>query len=279
MGPGSVNMWSRAKLLLTDPRMITVWVFTVFLIVVFSVVSARPWNDTAVEETTKNLQECEYFQADGRDILKYDIDDIKITKCVDKIWEKLQKQERKNKRKERKKRRKQRKSGKGKKKKGRRGRKRNKRRRRPRTKSGITGLGGARAQRRTGGSPKLSMRNERLKRQRKMFLEQEEFRKWKRKISVASLLSEPVAQEAINDLWSDLIARGPEWEEIYMDMHSKEQDSHHIQHQTKPDQSSSSTSAPPVVDASSSTSSTLSDSTSSTLSSTLITTTEGASVS
>ena len=268
----SVNMWSRAKLLLTDPRMATVWVFTVFLIIVFSVVSARPWNDTAVEETTKNLQECEYFQADGREILKYDIDDIKITKCVDKIWEKLQKQERKNKRKERKRKRKHKKSGKGKK--GRKGRKRNKKRnRRPRTKSAITNLGGARAERRIGGTPKLSMRKERLKRQRKMFLEQEEFRKWKRKISVASLLSEPVAQEAINDLWSDLIARGPEWKDIYNDMHSN-QDSHHIEHHNKFDVSTSTTSSP----TSSSSSSTLSESKSTTIpSSTLSSKTESVS--
>ena len=42
--------------------MIAVSVFTVFLVVIFSVVSARPWNQTAVEEQTKNLQECEYFQ-------------------------------------------------------------------------------------------------------------------------------------------------------------------------------------------------------------------------
>ena len=28
-----------------------------------------------------------------------------------------------------------------------------------------------------------------------------EFRKWKRKLSVANLLAEPVAQTAINDLW------------------------------------------------------------------------------
>ena len=66
-----------------------------------------------------------------------------------------------------------------------------------------------------------------------MFLEQEEFRKWKRKVSVANLLSEPVAQEAIGDLWTDLIARGPKWEEIYRDMHSN-LDPLHIRHKHKP---------------------------------------------
>merc|ERR1712150_52072 len=64
--------------------------------------------------------------------------------------------------------------------------------------------------------------------QRKMFLEQEEFRKWKRKLSVANLLAEPVAQTAINDLWKDLIAKGPQWEEIYLDMH-KQTGHHNIQ--------------------------------------------------
>ena len=75
--------------------------------------------------------------------------------------------------------------------------------------------------------------NGRLKKQRKMFLEQEEFRKWKRKISVANLLAEPVAQEAIGDLWTDLIARGPQWQEIYSNMH-EDQDPFHTQHQNKP---------------------------------------------
>ena len=209
-GPGSVSMWSRLRPLVTDPRMVTVWIFTAFLVVVFSVVSARPWNATAVEETTKNLQECEYFQADGREIFNYNIDDIQIKKCVDKIWAKLQKQERRNKRKERRKRRKGRKKkpreGRGRK--NRKGRKKV-RRRRPETRSG----GGAQA------LAQVEPRRKRMKRQRKMFLEQEEFRKWKRKISVANLLAEPVAQDAISDLWTDLLGRGPEWEQIYLDMH------------------------------------------------------------
>ena len=232
-------MWSRTRLLLTDPRMITVWVFTVFLIVVFSVVSARPWNDTDLAETTNNLQECEYFQANGQDILKYDIDDIAIKKCVDKIWQKLQEQERKSKkqRRRRKGRKKSKNGRKGRKgrKKGRKGRKKKNRRknRRPDIKGervktaalrqgdGVHGGGG-------GGD-----RRQRLKRQRKMFLEQEEFRKWKRKISVANLMAEPVAQEAIGDLWTDLIARGDQWKEIYEDMHQN-QDPHHIAHHNKP---------------------------------------------
>lgn len=224
-------MWSRARLLLTDPRMITVWVFTVFLIVIFSVVSARPWNDTAVEETTKNLQECEYFnQADERQILSYDIEDINIKKCVDKIWEKLQRQERRSKRKERRKRRKNKSlGGKGK---GRRQRRRRKHQR---------GRGGKRRPEIRSGENSGDSRRKRMRRQRKMFLEQEEFRKWKRKISVANLLSEPVAQDAINQLWSGLIEKGPEWREIYLDMHSN-QDPHHIQHQNKPEKSSSTSS-------------------------------------
>ena len=228
-------MWTRARTLLTDPRMITIWVFSAFLIIIFSVVSARPWNATAVEETTKNLQECEYFQADGREIFNYNIEDIQIQKCVDRIWEKLQKQERKNKKRERRRRRKGRKSGrkgrKGRGKKNKRNRKSNKNRR-PQTKSGDT-------------RPRFEARRQRMKRQRKMFLEQEEFRKWKRKVSVANLLSEPVAQEAIGDLWADLIDRGPEWEEIYRDMHSN-LDPLHIQHKHKPEKDSLNSSTPSV---------------------------------
>ena len=224
-----VIMRTRCRTLLTDPRMITIWVFSAFLIIVFSVVSARPWNATAVEETTKNLQECEYFQADGREIFNYNVEDIQIQKCVDRIWAKLQKQERKSKKRERRKRRK------GRKKSSRKGRRRKKKRgkkmkgkRRPQTRSGVP-------------RPRFEKRRQRMKRQRKMFLEQEEFRKWKRKISVANLLSEPVAQEAIKELWTGLIERGPEWEEIYADMHSN-LDPTHIQHKHKPETVSSNSS-------------------------------------
>ena len=62
---------------------------------------------------------------------------------------------------------------------------------------------------------------------------------------MANLLAEPVAQTAINDLWKvnvfcqifsqekfsilflfqDLISKGPQWEEIYLDMHK--QTGHH----------------------------------------------------
>ena len=64
---------------------------------------------------------------------------------------------------------------------------------------------------------------------------------------MANLLAEPVAQTAINDLWKvmlsvifsqqnssifflfqDLISKGPQWEEIYVDMH-KESGHHNIQ--------------------------------------------------
>ena len=64
---------------------------------------------------------------------------------------------------------------------------------------------------------------------------------------MANLLAEPVAQTAINDLWKvvlisvnnflnllilflfqDLIAKGPQWEEIYLDMH-KQTGHHNIQ--------------------------------------------------
>ena len=61
-----------------------------------------------------------------------------------------------------------------------------------------------------------------MKKQRQLFIEQEEFRRWKRKLSIANLLQEPVAQEAIGDLWTDLFQKGPEWREIYSNMHNFE---------------------------------------------------------
>ena len=69
---------------------------------------------------------------------------------------------------------------------------------------------------------------------------------------MANLLAEPVAQTAINDLWKvmllsvnnfsqenskiffpfqDLISKGPQWKEIYVDMH-KQTGHHNIQTET-----------------------------------------------
>ena len=63
---------------------------------------------------------------------------------------------------------------------------------------------------------------QRLRRQRKLYQEHEEFRRWKSKISLNNLLTEPVAQDAITDLWADLMEKGPQWRQIYEDMHHKE---------------------------------------------------------
>ena len=77
---------------------------------------------------------------------------------------------------------------------------------------------------------KQQKRRRRLRRQRKLFLEQEEFRRWKRKLSMANLLQEPVAQDAITDLWTDLLGKGPQWREIYEDMHRYEEEGHNTTH-------------------------------------------------
>ena len=66
-----------------------------------------------------------------------------------------------------------------------------------------------------------------MRRQRMVFLEQEEFRRWKRKLSMANLLNEPVAQNAISDLWTDLLKKGPEWKEIYEEMHEQGEGAQH----------------------------------------------------
>ena len=167
-GPEStVSMWPRVRSLITDPRMIAVWLFTAFLVVTFSVVSARPWNDTEVIKTTDSLEECQYFKPDG-DILSLNIDDDQVARCVDKIWQKLQKQELKTKKKERKRRRRKNKSlGKKSKKNKRRRRKNKNRQRRPVTRSGATSDS-------SGENKKNNRRRrQRQRKQRKMFLEQE----------------------------------------------------------------------------------------------------------
>ena len=156
------------RALITDPRMIAVWLFTAFLVVTFSVVSARPWNDTEVIKTTDSLEECQYFKPDG-DILSLNIDDDQVARCVDKIWQKLQKQELKTKKKERKRRRRKNKSlgKKTKKNKRRRRRRKNKnRQRRPVTRSGTTSDSAE-------NNKNNRRRRQRQRKQRKMFLEQE----------------------------------------------------------------------------------------------------------
>ena len=155
-------MWTPLRALLTDHRMIAVWVFTAFLVVTFTVVSARPWNETEVIETTESLEECQYFRAGG-DILSINIDDDQVKKCVDKIWQKLQRQEQSTKKKERKRRRRKNKSlGKKKNKKNKRRRRKN-RQRRPVTRSGVT----------SDQKKDNRRRKQRQRKQRKMFLEQE----------------------------------------------------------------------------------------------------------
>ena len=155
------------RALITDPRMIAVWLFTAFLVVTFSVVSARPWNDTEVIKTTDSLEECQYFKPDG-DILSLNIDDDQVARCVDKIWQKLQKQELKTKKKERKRKRRRKNKSLGRRsKKNRRRRRKNKnRQRRPVTRSGTTSDSGE-------NNKDNRRRRQRQRKQRKMFLEQE----------------------------------------------------------------------------------------------------------
>ena len=158
-----VSMWTPVRALLTDHRMIAVWVFTAFLVVTFTVVSARPWNETEVIETTESLEECQYFRAGG-DILSLNIDDDQVKKCVDKIWQKLQREEQSTKKKERKRRRRKNKSlGKKKKNKKNKRRRRKNRQRRPVTRSGVT----------SDQKKDNRRRKQRQRKQRKMFLEQE----------------------------------------------------------------------------------------------------------
>ena len=164
----TVSMWTRVRALIADPRMIAVWVFTAFLVVTFSVVSARPWNETEVIETTDSLEECQYFKPGG-DILTLNIDDVQVKKCVDKIWQKLQKQEQSAKKKERRRRRRKDKSlGKRKKNKKNKRRRRKNRQRRPLTRSGAT----------SDQNKDKRRRKQRQRKQRKMFLEQEGERKF-----------------------------------------------------------------------------------------------------
>merc|ERR1712115_496653 len=102
-------MWKQVKMVLKDPRMICVWIFTVFLIVIFSVVSARPWNETNNAFEKREVAE-EEFDCENMAIVKHaGVGDIRDDeKCVENHRKELRK-ERKRKRKERRRKRRQKK--------------------------------------------------------------------------------------------------------------------------------------------------------------------------
>ena len=64
----------------------------------------------------------------------------------------------------------------------------------------------------------------RLSRLRRLFMEQEQFRRWRRKQSISKLLEQPIAQEAVQDLWSGLLAQGGLWRQVYDDLHKEQTD-------------------------------------------------------
>ena len=52
-----------------------------------------------------------------------------------------------------------------------------------------------------------------------MFRELKVFRKWKSVMNHNKLMSEPVAQKAVADLWANLMEKGSHWKDIFEDMH------------------------------------------------------------
>ena len=215
-------MWLQVKMVLKDPRMICVWIFTVFLVVIFSVVSARPWNNNTdndfieKRDVTEEKFDCEKFGPNVVIVRHSAVEDFNAEddKCLEEN-KKKQRKERKKKRTERRRKRRQRKMMRKRKRK-----QKKLKMKKPKTKTGEKEI-----------LTKQQKRRRRLRRQRKLFLEQEEFRRWKRKLSMANLLQEPVAQDAITDLWTDLLGKGPQWREIYKDMHRYgEEEGHNTTH-------------------------------------------------
>ena len=197
-------------MVLKDPRMISVWFFTVVLIIIVGVVSAEPWKKRAWkrERSARALNTaCTYTYTAVQpnvDVIKEKVAEITVDRCAKQKWLKAEKKKRKKqRRKQMKKKQKQM---------MRRKKQQQKKNARPRTKT------------RKGRKIKAKDKKERqrLRRQRKLYQEHEEFRRWKSKISLNNLLTEPVAQDAITDLWAGLIERGPQWKQIYEDMHQKE---------------------------------------------------------
>ena len=64
----------------------------------------------------------------------------------------------------------------------------------------------------------------RLSRLRRLFMEQEQFRRWRRKQSISKLLEQPIAQKAVQDLWRGLLAQGGLWRQVYDDLHKEQTD-------------------------------------------------------
>merc|ERR1712187_241845 len=104
------RMWLQVKMVLKDPRMICVWIFTVFLVVIFSVVSARPWNNNTEDDfiekrdVTEEKFDCEKFGPNVVIVRHSAVEDFNAEddKCLEENKKKQRKEKKNDEKKEKK---------------------------------------------------------------------------------------------------------------------------------------------------------------------------------
>ena len=197
--------------------MISITFFTFIFIIIVSLACAQPWKiPSNTHRATRDLSTVDSDNAEAECLVTYQAFQPNIDFFTEKVAEitvnrcnNNNKSSTKIKRK-----RKPRKNNKvvKKKRKTKKRRKSNvglKNRRKPKTKSG----------RKSKKKNRKSSKKKRKRKNKKIFRELKVFRRWKTMMSQQKLMSQPVAQKAVSDLWTDLFKEGEEWKEIFEDMH------------------------------------------------------------
>ena len=204
-------------MVLRDPLMISLIVFMIIFIIVVSLASVEPWTIPSGGARGRNTRDVTKIPGPGAgaqcvytykafqpnlDFFQEKVAEITVDKCNgnDQNIKRKKKRQRGKSKKPYNEMSEKNDRGKSKDKKKRKIKNR-KRKNRPKTKSRKSG------------------RRNKKKKNKKLFRELKVFRKWKSVRNHNKLMSEPVAQKAVKDLWADLLEKGPHWKDIFEDMH------------------------------------------------------------
>ena len=187
---------------LKDPIMISLTFFTLIFILTVSLACAQPWRVPGGSRRTRDLSEGQpvsdclvtyhAFQP-NMDYFKEKLAEITVDKCTRK---KGGRESRRHKRKLKKQKKKTKK----------------KRLKKPKNRSKTR---------------KLPNRKRKM---RKIYRELKTFRRWKSLMSRKELLADPAAQRAVSSLWSDLLEKGPQWRNVFRDLHNNDTLPTHAHH-------------------------------------------------
>ena len=181
-----------------DPLMISLTFLTLIFIITVSLACAQPWRlpggshrrtrDLSTESRSECLVTYHAFQP-NMDFFKEKLAEITVDRCR----KNKASGSRRNKRKLRKQKKKSKKKNKKKTK--------SKKEKKPKNRSKTR---------------KLPNRKRKM---RKIYRELRTFRRWKSLMSRKELVADPAAQRAVSSLWSDLLEKGPQWRNVFRDIH------------------------------------------------------------